>query len=86
MLQSKKISLVLICLAMLQISFAQRLIAEEFNEDDFRRLHAELQQSKNAPWQTIPWKIALLDARKTALAENKPIFIWAMDGHPLGCT
>ncbi|MFT5526375.1 MAG: hypothetical protein ACI9HK_004351 [Pirellulaceae bacterium] len=86
MLQSQRFSLALICLAIIQLGTAQQLVAEGFGEDDFRRLHAELQQSKDAPWRTIPWKIALLDARKTALAENKPIFIWAMDGHPLGCT
>jgi len=86
MLRTRKIPLILMCLAMLQIPLTQRLVAGELTEADFRRLHAKLQQSKDAPWKTIPWKIALLDARKAALAENKPVFIWAMDGHPLGCT
>jgi hypothetical protein len=38
------------------------------------------------PWRTIPWKISLLEAQKLAAEEKKPIYIWAMDGHPLGCT
>jgi len=28
----------------------------------------------------------VLDAQAAAAREGKPIFIWAMDGHPLGCT
>ena len=34
----------------------------------------------------IPWKISLREAQRAAVSEKKPIFIWAMDGHPLGCT
>jgi hypothetical protein len=52
---------------------------------DFKALHKELQPA-DKPWRTIPWKIALLDAQQTAAKSKKPIFIWAMDGHPLGCT
>ena len=59
---------------------------EGLSEDDFRRLHKKLQSSKKDPWRTIPWKISLLDAQRAAVSEKKPIFIWAMDGHPLGCT
>ena len=59
--------------------------SDELTEERFDQLHAELQPG-NEPWRTIPWKIALLDAQQTAVAEKKPLFIWAMDGHPLGCT
>jgi hypothetical protein len=37
-------------------------------------------------WLSIPWETDLTAARKKAAAENKPIFLWEMDGHPLGCT
>ena len=67
-------------------AIAWTAVAAELDDETFRRLHKELQVSKEEPWQTIPWKIALLDAQRTAAAERKPIFIWAMDGHPLGCT
>lgn len=33
----------------------------------------------------IPWQVNLWDARRLAAAEGKPIFLWEMDGHPLGC-
>ena len=60
--------------------------AEPLTEAKFRELHKELQPQGDEPWRTIPWKIALLDAQRAAAKQNMPIFIWAMDGHPLGCT
>lgn len=59
--------------------------AADLSDEDFERLHAELQPG-DEPWLTIPWKISVLNAQQAAAKENKPIFIWAMDGHPLGCT
>lgn len=58
----------------------------ELNDEEFQRLHEQLRPAVDEPWRTIPWKISLLDAQRTAAKEQKPIFIWAMDGHPLGCT
>jgi hypothetical protein len=60
--------------------------AGELTDAEFRRLYEQLQPAPDEPWRTIPWKIALLDAQRVAAKEKKPIFIWAMDGHPLGCT
>ncbi|GIW80102.1 MAG: hypothetical protein KatS3mg105_1909 [Gemmatales bacterium] len=60
--------------------------AGELSETEFLRLHKELRPEPSEPWRTIPWRISLLDAQQTATKEQKPIFIWAMDGHPLGCT
>jgi hypothetical protein len=37
-------------------------------------------------WEQIPWMTSLWQARKRAAAEGKPILLWEMDGHPLGCT
>lgn len=62
------------------------LQAEPLTDAQFNKLHNELQPGDDEPWRTIPWKIALLDAQRSAAKQNKPIFIWAMDGHPLGCT
>jgi hypothetical protein len=62
------------------------LLAGELTEAKFRELHAELRPSPDEPWRTIPWKIDLLEAQRAAAEQHKPIFIWAMDGHPLGCT
>jgi len=52
---------------------------------DFEALHEQLQPGSDEAWRTIPWRLSLLDAQAAAAEEGKPIFIWAMDGHPLGC-
>jgi len=36
-------------------------------------------------WRTIPWKVSLMEAQAEAAKVKKPLFIWAMDGHPLAC-
>jgi len=37
-------------------------------------------------WQAIPWQTDLRDARRLAEVRGQPIFLWAMNGNPLGCT
>ena len=39
-----------------------------------------------ASWERVPWRTSLWEARQKAAAEGKPILLWEMDGHPLGCT
>lgn len=53
---------------------------------EFETLHQQLQPSGAEVWRTIPWKTSMLSAQAEAAKDGKPIFIWAMDGHPLGCT
>lgn len=60
--------------------------ATELTKEKAAELHRQLKPSDDELWRTIPWKIRLLDAQQQAAKERKPIFIWAMDGHPLGCT
>jgi len=36
-------------------------------------------------WQAIDWKTDLWEAREEAAKTGKPIYLWEMDGHPLGC-
>ncbi len=54
--------------------------------DNWREAHAATCQIADEPWRTIPWQTDLLAAQRLALHQDKPLFIWAMDGHPLGCT
>ena len=58
---------------------------EDFSFDEFEKLHASLVPT-NEIWKTIPWEVDLLAAQRKAADEDKLLFIWAMDGHPLGCT
>ena len=34
----------------------------------------------------IPWHASFWEAERVAQREQKPILLWAMNGHPLGCT
>jgi hypothetical protein len=42
--------------------------------------------AKEDRWAEVPWLTSLTQARKEAAARGKPILLWEMDGHPLGCT
>ena len=53
----------------------------------FKALHAAVApQGEGERWTEIPWITDLTEARRAAAREGKPIFMWIMDGHPLGCT
>ena len=58
-------------LTMAQIAKVRELVRPSADEDK---------------WDRIPWQTSLWEARKQAAAQGKPILLWEMDGHPLGCT
>jgi hypothetical protein len=66
--------------------FATHSVADELTETEFRKIQNDVRISTNEPWRQIPWTISLLGAQHKAAENQQPIFIWAMDGHPLGCT
>jgi hypothetical protein len=37
-------------------------------------------------WQQIPWATSFKDGIVAADAAGKPLLLWTMNGHPLGCT
>ncbi|HEX7899492.1 MAG TPA: hypothetical protein VF950_17120 [Planctomycetota bacterium] len=61
------------------------LALQGLGESDFRELHEKLKPPAKEPWRSIPWMTSLVDAQNAAAREKKPIFIWSMDGNPLGC-
>lgn len=63
----------------------QRQAVAEISNEEFIELHKSL-VPKKALWKTVPWQTSLLKAQNMAARDKKPIFIWSMDGHPLGCT
>ena len=60
--------------------------ASPLNDEEFGKILSEVNTPLDKPWRQVPWKISLLEAQNQAARAGKPIFIWAMDGHPLGCT
>src|SRR3954447_3778569 len=37
-------------------------------------------------WQQIPWATTFKDGIAAADVAGKPLLLWTMNGHPLGCT
>jgi hypothetical protein len=61
--------------------------AEPITPGSFARLHALVKPSGGEDrWAAVPWLTSLWQARQVAAREGKPILLWEMDGHPLGCT
>ena len=42
-------------------------------------------RSNEERWTQINWIGELWEGRQMAARQKKPLFIWAMNGHPLGC-
>ena len=59
---------------------------EELGPAEFQKLYELLRPKPAEKWRTIPWKIDLLEARDLSVKSGKPLFLWSMNGHPLGCT
>jgi hypothetical protein len=61
--------------------------AEPISPEKLTKLQALIKPSPSEdPWATIPWLTDLWQARQLAARQGKPILLWEMDGHPLGCT
>ncbi len=56
-----------------------------WTRDEFKLVSNFVKTSKGAKWQTIPWISGLWEGVEASQASNKPMFIWAMNGDPLGC-
>ena len=60
---------------------AEQLTAAEFD----KLLVAVRPAATEDDFAKIPWLTSIWDARAKAAKEGKPILLWEMDGHPLGC-
>jgi len=36
-------------------------------------------------WAEIPWRGTFWDGIQEARKQDRPVLLWAMNGHPLGC-
>ncbi len=50
------------------------------------RVREVLPRPDEEKWLRIPWRRDLLAACEEAEKEGRPLFLWVMDGDPLGCT
>ena len=61
--------------------------AEPIKPEQFAKVQALIKPDQTEDeWAKIPWMTDLWQARQVAAKQGKPILLWEMDGHPLGCT
>lgn len=64
----------------------QAAAAPPLSDDDAARVRKLVRPAPGEdPFESIPWETSLWAARAKAAAAGKPILLWEMDGHPLGC-
>ncbi len=67
-------------------AYLRAVAGESVNFDDYRTVFDWLTEfSGKEKWRKIDWRHDLWDARIESAKTGKPIFIWAMNGDPLGC-
>ncbi len=45
-----------------------------------------LPETSELAWEKIPWLTTFKDGIDAASKAGKPLLLWTMNGHPLGCT
>ena len=56
------------------------------SDSDVDDLISQLTPDPDRLWRKVPWQLSLVNGQAQAAEQKKPLFVWAMDGHPLGCT
>lgn len=70
----------------LTLVLAYSQASEPIKPEHFNKLHSIIKPNLDEEkFMQIPWMIDLWEARKKAASEDRPILLWEMDGHPLGC-
>ena len=64
--------------------WAQDMELDQHNLEDWRD-HI-LPCDSDLTWLQIPWLTTYADGIRAADHADKPLLLWTMNGHPLGCT
>ncbi len=68
------------------MSTAPETASPVVDDDTFREVMAYVQpRPEEMSWASIAWQTDLWEARRLAAEQGRPIFLWAMNGNPLGC-
>lgn len=61
--------------------------SQELTEDTFAEWRDYLvPPAAEEAWLEIGWRTTFWDGLREAQEKQKPVLLWAMNGHPLGCT
>ena len=56
-------------------------------DDNWERLRDEIVPTREElRWRAIAWRPSVWEGVLDAQKEDKPVLLWAMNGHPLACT
>ena len=59
----------------------------ELSEKNFAAWRDHLTpNAKDLAWVSIPWFASLAEGVVASDQQQKPLLLWMMNGHPLGCT
>lgn len=60
--------------------------SQRLDDRQFERLTQFIKPNgSEEKWRETPWIPSIHEGRKISARNNKPIFLWAMNGDPLGC-
>ena len=63
------------------VGAAPAFSAEKLSPDEFEQLHRLIKpQPGEAKWAAILWRINLMEARRQAAAQDRPLFVWRSGG------
>jgi hypothetical protein len=84
---AKRLRGALVCLC-LWAAVATSLTAQVLDEATFAgwRDHIQPREADEVAFREIAWEPSLWSGVVQAQKLGKPILLWAMNGHPLGCT
>jgi len=69
------------------IAATSALMAQEPKDGAFDPQFASvIPNARDLAWRKIPWRANFWDAVIAAQEQEKPVLLWAMNGHPLACT
>jgi len=61
-------------------------VAQELDEESFARWREYLAPSETeCAWEGVAWRQSFREGILDSQIDGKPILLWAMNGHPMGC-
>ena len=62
-------------------------VSSELTDADFATLRDRISvRESERSWEGLPWLTTYYDGLQAAAREGRPLLLWVMNGHPLGCT
>ena len=62
-------------------------VAQSLTDETFEKWRSTIRpEAGELKWTKVPWRATFWDAVKEGNATDKPVLLWAMNGHPLALT